>query len=248
MVNRLTHIQKRSRRARYAAFAAVALLVLAAALWHAPLQGVLWSVLKPVVQARFGGEGAQSAATLASTTALLADREALYVENLDLKKRLGRDAGLVRILGAVLLRPPMTPYDTLLIDAGSEEGIAAGDRVAAAGTALIGRVSEVYPHAARVVLYSAPGEKHEGLLRGSVPVEFEGQGGGSLTAKLPAGTSVSAGDPVLLPGIAGGLAGDVSYVERAGSESFVTLYIRLPADPFSLRYVEVWKEMRHDTN
>jgi len=57
-----------------------------------------------------------------------------------------------------------------------------------------------------------------------------------------AGAAVAAGDAVVLPGIAGGMTATVSHVERAPSESFVTLYMRLPANIFTLRYVEVWKQ------
>ena len=63
-----------------------------------------------------------------------------------------------------------------------------------------------------------------------------------MQARLPSGTAVAAGDAVVLPGIAGGLTAAVSHVERAESESFVTLYMQLPANIFTLRYVEVWKQ------
>src|SRR3989344_8591828 len=84
---RRTHTQLRTRRMQLLVLAGVLLLVGAVALWRAPLSGALWQVLRPVTQARFGGGDAQNA----STAAALADRNALYAENLDLKKRLGRE-------------------------------------------------------------------------------------------------------------------------------------------------------------
>jgi len=229
----------RARRARFVAFCVLVVLLAAAALWRAPLTQLLWSVAAPLMHFRYGGTGLE--AELASTTALLADRNALYQENLDLKARLGRPGiAPVRILGAVLLRPPATPYDTLVIDAGKEEGAVVGDYVSAGGSALVGTISEVYAHAARVRLFSAPGEKYNALLRGSVPLSIEGQGGGSMVAQAPSGTVVSAGDTALVPGIAGGLAARVTQVDKTES-SFVTIYFQLPADLFMLRFVEVWK-------
>lgn len=240
--SRLSAAAARNRKMKIAGFFLVLLLIGLAALWRAPLSGALWSVIAPLMRARFGGEPAVSAAQ----TATLADREALYQENLALKTLLGRKPQVERILGAVLIRPPATPYDTLVIDAGSAEGIALGDVVSAGGSATIGTISEVYTHAARVRLYSAPGEKYDALLRGTIPLAIEGQGGGSLRAQVPAGVEVSVGDEALLPGIVGGITARVSHIDRGEGESFVTLYFTLPVDLFTIRFVEVWKQLSHE--
>lgn len=216
--------------------AAVVIVVGLAVLFRAPLTTFFWSVIGPVMTARY------AIGPDASTAALLADRETLYQENLDLKARLGRtDTVPVRILASVILRPPSTPYDTLMIDAGAGSGVAQGDLVSAGGTALIGTVTHVYEHTARVTLFSAPGETYDALLRGVTPVSIGGEGGGSLVGAMPAGTAVKAGDTVLVPGIAGGLVAKVAHVERVAGESQVTVYFTLPVNPFELRFVEVWK-------
>lgn len=242
--NRASAAAARERRRRLYALGGLAILLALVSLWRAPLTGFLVRLFEPVLLARHAA--APDAAVLASTTAALADRDALYAENVELKARLGRDAGVNRILGAVIMRPPETPYDTLLIDAGFAEGVAIDDRVSAGGSAIIGTVTELYAHAARVTLFSAPGEKYDGLLRGSVPLAVEGQGGGSLRAQVPSGTEVAAGESVSLPGIAGGIAAKVTKVEHGESESFTTIYLSLPANVWSLRFVEVWKQTRHD--
>ncbi len=249
--NRLSAASVRSRRARIAGLLFVVVLIGVAAAWRAPLSGFFWRFAAPILDARFGTD-----APLADPTRLAAaeaDRNALYSENLELKARLGRDARVTRILSGVLLRPPATPYDTLVIDAGEAEGVTLRDVVSAGGTTVIGTVSEVYAHAARVTLYSAPGEKYDSLLRLSaragavVSVVVEGQGGGSLRAQVPAGTEVSVGDEALLPGIMGGISARVSHIDRAEGESFITLYFNLPVDMFMLRFVEVWKQSSHVT-
>jgi cell shape-determining protein MreC len=244
ILNRPSALASRSRRNYLLALGALVLLVGAAALWRAPLAGALWYALSPFMQARYGGDSVGAA--LASTTAVLADRDALYQENLDLKARLGRPGvSPVRTLGAVLMRPPGSPYDTLVIDVGESEGVATGDFASAGGTALIGSVSEVYQHTARIKLFSAPGERYDALLRlsggGVVPLSIEGQGGGSMTAQAPLGTAVAVGDTALMPGIAGGVVATVSGVEKK-EDSFVTVYFQLSANIFMLRFVEVWKE------
>ena len=245
--NRLSAADARNRRVRIAGVAFILLLIGVAAIWRAPLSDIFWRLFSPVMSARFGDDPSSLEAALASTTAALADRDLLYKENLELKARLGRDALVRRVWGVVLCRPPATPYDTLVIDAGEAEGVAAGDRVSAGGTTVIGTVSEVYAHAARVTLYSAPGEKYDALLEGRIPLAVEGQGGGSLRAQVPAGTAVAVGDTAVLPGIAGGLSARVSHIEQGSGESFVTLYFSLPVNILTLRFIEVWKQPKHVT-
>ena len=180
--------------------AAVLVLFALVAVFRSPLTDLFWTLAGPVMSARYAADASD-----ASLQALLADRESLYRENLDLKARLGRaDVPAVRILGGVLLRPPTTPYDTLVIDAGRQEGVAEGDLVSAGGTALVGTVTELNERTARVTLFSAPGAAYDALLHGTIPVSVGGQGGGSLAGAVPAGTAVRAGDTALPPGLAGG--------------------------------------------
>lgn len=239
-------IPRRRRSPLLPAAVAALLLVLVLLVWllRPVLSATLSAVLVPVLSARnalTAGESASLRAELASTTAALADRNALYAENLDLKQRLARNAGREVILAAVLQRPGGTPYDTMLVDAGARHGLLQGQLVAAAGTALIGRVSEVYNTTARVALFSSPGEAYTALLRGSIPVAMEGQGGGSLVGEVPSGTKARVGDPLILMGIGSGLVAEVSAVETHEGQSFETIYMRLPANPQELRFVEVWK-------
>jgi len=219
-------------------------LLFAAVQWRSWFSGAAWAVMAPIEQARISVDASDNQrlrAELASTTALVADRNALYQENLELKARLSRDASIQTILAGVLMRPPATPYDTLMVDAGSAEGVAQNMLVSAGGTTLIGSVDAVYAHTSRVILFSAPGQTYQVLLQGSVPVEMQGQGAGSLVGQVPAGTPVAVGDALLFPGIASGFAGSVSSIQASAGASFETLYARLPVDPLSLQFVEIQK-------
>ncbi|MBY0473400.1 hypothetical protein K2Q00_03960 [Patescibacteria group bacterium] len=208
--------------------------------------------MSPLQRARVGLDSSDNQrlrAELASTTALLADRNALYQETIELKNRLGRlpaQTSGERILAGVLMRPPAIPYDTLLIDAGETEGVHSGDFVSAGGTTRIGTVGEVYGHTSRVILFSAPGQTYDALLHLSsttqiVPVSMQGQGSGSFVGQVPAGTPVKVGNSIVFPGVASALAGTVSSVLFDPKQSFVTLYARLPVDLVSLRFVEIEK-------
>lgn len=218
--------------------------------WHRALESVFWSVMAPLERARMGFGSSDNTllrAELASTSALIADRNALYQENLELKNRLGRVGTASVILAGVLLRPPAIPYDTLLVDAGEVEGVHAGDFVSAGGTTRIGTVGEVYAHTSRVILFSSPGQTYDALLHLAstthvVPISMQGQGSGSFMGQVPAGTPVKVGDSIIFPGIASSLAGSVSSVLFDPKQSFATLYARLPVDLLSLRFVEIEKD------
>ncbi len=265
-------IRPYSRRGRRYSFMLLLLvcvaLVVGLLAWRDAVSSLLLRALAPAVHLRdslTANEDTQLRAELASTTAALLDRDHLYAENLDLKQRLGRDAHMQTILAGVLLRPPGIPYDTLVIDAGTQQGVAEGDLVSAGGTTLIGTVATVYDTTARVELFSAPGKTFDALLLTSnattvtpadanassttlvqhmgdhtIPVSVQGQGGGSFVAQVPAGAHVSVGDSVLFPGVAGGYAGAVSAVFAKNGESFETLYLHLPVAITDLRFVEVW--------
>jgi cell shape-determining protein MreC len=146
------------------------------------------------------------------------------------------------MLATILLRPPATPYDTLVLDVGLQQGVAAGDLVFSAGSVVIGRITEVYRSTSRATLLSTPGQSHEAIVfteGGSVPVVLEGQGGGSLRGQLPQGVTVVVGDEILFPDLLPQLVARVAATEVAPNESFQTVYTQLPINPLLLHYVEV---------
>ncbi len=229
------------------AVAAAVLLVAFAVLFRDSAAGLLWSAAAPLINMRNSwsdSEAAQLRAELASTSAALADRDLLAAENAQLRAELGRPAENRQIiLAGVLEGPPGTPYDTLMLDAGSALGVTPGARVFAGGLA-IGEVDTVYTAVSRITLYSAPGRSYQALVagaKGPVPALVEGQGAGSMQARVPAGSVVAVGDGVVFPGAAGSLAAKVSAVVTVPGESFKTLYLRLPVNLFDLRYVYIQK-------
>lgn len=238
--------RRKSRTPRVLVVVAILLLILAVAYARGPLGDLLWRGLSPILAVRnaLGTTDAQAVrAELLTVQAQLADRNALYKENVELKALLNRSAGRSATLAAVLMRPPGTPYDTLVVDAGRDQGILQGSLVSMGGSTVVGTVSEVYANTSRVTLYSAAGVVHEGtLLAGgkNIPVSVGGQGGGSMRAEVPTGTGAKPGDQVLLPSLALGIVAEVAYVQKGEGESFETIYFSLPAD-LAARYVEIWQ-------
>lgn len=212
---------------------------------------IFYYAAAPLLELRnaFGAtEVATLKAELAAATAKNADRDLLAAENTDLAARLGRATTSTRILAGVLLRPPYAAYDNFVIDIGSEHGLKVGDLVFGGGNTLLGEIAEVDINTARVSLYSAPGIERQALvvLGGgtgrTLPVNMTGQGSGSFTTQVPAGTDVKVGDPVVFAGVGGGLAAKVSAVAGDPSLSFEKIYLHLPVNIFELRFVEVAKK------
>lgn len=193
-------------------------------------------------------ENARLRAELASTAVMLLDRHMLYAENLELKSSLGRvTPQSPQTLASVVLRPPGTPYDTLIIDIGKKQGVEVGDIVAAGGSVYIGTVEEVYAAASRVVLFSAPGKTYQALLLerlGATPlaISVAGQGSGSLMAEVPAGISVGVGDEVALSSITPKLIAKVVAIEEKNQASFKTIFMQLPVNIHTLRFVQVYHQ------
>jgi len=238
--------RKRTSLSSVLAVAGVALLILLTVFFRHGMTGLLWGALAPVVGARNSLESSdvsQLRAELASSTAALADRDLLAAENAQLRQELGRTGSKRELLAGVLQSPPGTPYDTLMVDAGSNNGVVLGARVSV-GALSIGTVDAVYDNSARVALYSAPGVSYQALLLtrdATLPVAVDGQGAGSMQAQVPAGTNVAVGDSITFPGVAGGLAAKVSAVSTPDGESFKTVYMRLPVNPFELRFIYIEK-------
>src|SRR3989338_3963999 len=72
---------------------------------------------------------------------------------------LGRKQKSDTVVAAVLTRPPQTPYDVIIIDAGSNESLAVGSEVSLPEGSILGIISEVFPKSARVKLFSASGDE-----------------------------------------------------------------------------------------
>src|SRR3989344_2911741 len=140
---------------------------------------------------------------LGEMEAKIANWSILSDENIKLKEILGRSENRKLILAAILAKPDRSPYDTLIIDAGSKIGIEAGSIVFAHGDVPVGRVSDVYSDSSKVILFSNPGEKTEILISGKdIFMPIVGRGGGNFEMTLPRDFVLEKGTEVQLPGLA----------------------------------------------
>lgn len=165
-------------------------------------------------------------------------RELLRAENDALKTKLGRSPEFALTLARVLVSPEVSPYDTLIIDAGSDHGVLPHMEVFGDGDFKIGEVTRVFARSAIVSLASTPdSELSVNIGSSSLPAIARGAGGGNFRATLPKGAEVFVDDMVLIPALAPEYAGVVGAIERPDGSSLQTVFIKLPFNLFTLKWV-----------
>jgi rod shape-determining protein MreC len=167
----------------------------------------------------------------------------LEKENADLKAMLGRkDSSENQILAYVLMKPPQSYYDILIVDIGSNLGIKVGDKVEVAGGAVVGEVSEVYANTSKVKIYSSSGGKMDAMVeRSNVPVVLVGNGNGQFEAQMPKESDIKNGDLVSAAGLSGVIFGTVRNVESNASDAFQKVLVKAPFNVSELRTVLIDK-------
>jgi cell shape-determining protein MreC len=162
-------------------------------------------------------------------------------QNEQFKELLGRSEGVSRVVASILRKPPFSPYDSLVLDAGLEQKVSVGDKVYGPGQVLIGDISEVYKTTSKAELYSSPG-KETPVLVGSRNVSSIaiGKGGGNFILSLPVEVGIEKGDIIKAPSIHVSILGVVEYIEVDSAESIQTVYFKSPFNINDLSLVEVF--------
>lgn len=170
-----------------------------------------------------------------------AELAALRAENERL--RLFSDDDTDDIMAGVIGRPTALPYDVLLIDKGTADGIKEGTPVYAASDAALGFVSAVYEHSALVALVSTPGYVSTVYIYGpNIYTTAIGQGGGVTRIHVPQGVVLSVGNPVVMPSLARGIYGSITAVDSVPERPEQYGYMTSDIPVSSLRFVAVGKE------
>lgn len=179
----------------------------------------------------------------AALTARVADLEqqnkTLAEENATLAKRLGDQGETTGIIAGVIARPPQSPYDALIIGAGTNDGVGAGMRVEVSGVP-VGSVESATAQSARVALSSSPGRDTEGWIgKSNVPVTLHGEGAGAFSADIPKDAPVVEGDMVYVPGPGALPVGTVTKIITEASSPRAVLHIRPSINPFTTTWVSI---------
>jgi len=173
--------------------------------------------------------------------AQLVEKNLIVQENEELKDVLGRKSLQMRtILATVLSKPNRSPYDTLILDIGTNDGVYKGNIVLAPGDIAIGTVEYVEAHNARAKLFSSPGEKNDVMIgKNNIFAVAIGVGGGNFEIKLPRGISIMQGDNIFFPSMKSTILGIVEIVEMKPTDSLQTIRFKNPINIFELKWVNV---------
>lgn len=131
-----------------------------------------------------------------------------------------------------------SPYGTFLVGAGERDGIVTGSLVITQGGFVVGTVSEVRQRTALVTEIFAGGAEVDVSVNGAV-APAEGRGGGNARVLIPRGIEVSAGDVVSSPQLGGRPIGLVGYIESDTSSAEQIVFVSLPVNLSSLRYIYI---------
>lgn len=159
----------------------------------------------------------------------------------DLKALLGDTASsTVRktTLARVLSKPPFTPYDSFVIDKGSDDGVLVGSVVYANDALVIGRISSVTSHVSFVTLFSSGGEEQEfSVSRTGVSVSVAGKGGGNFEMYVPKDFDIVIGDQLVELSSDTSVVAAVYAVDESSQNSFKKVYARVPKPIFQSKWV-----------
>jgi rod shape-determining protein MreC len=171
------------------------------------------------------------------------DYQILKQENDQLKEMLGRvPTNATFVLGTILTKPNRSPYDTIILDIGSVNGIKEGDQVFANAQIPVGQVSTVYSNTSLVVLYSNPSQTTDAVLNGSnASVQLIGRGGGNFEMTIPVDLSVEKGTMAVLPASTSEIIAIVEDTISAPTDPVKKVILRSPVNIQDLKWVEVKK-------
>lgn len=171
----------------------------------------------------------------------------LRAENEELKSLLERTNNKELVLASIISRPPQSPYDMIIVDAGAINGIESGMKAIAYSNIIIGHVTEVFPESSKVTLISSSGEETnvfiESVRSGNAKVAAVsvGLGGGNMEIKIPSSIQVSSGDQIITTGTFPFLAGTAEKIEMNLSDPFQRVLFRLPVNLQQAKHITIEK-------
>lgn len=119
---------------------------------------------------------------LRSENELLKSKVAALLEELDVQNYEGNS--VPGISAEVLTRSSASPFGTIIVSVGEEDGVFVGEEVFG-GFSPIGKVSFVDKNISEVVLYTSPSSNFEAKLEDGTPVNLEGRGNNGFFIEVP---------------------------------------------------------------
>lgn len=174
----------------------------------------------------------------------MADYQILKKENIELKSLWGRLPKNHHFINAnILSKPDRSPYDTIIINVGSDDGVSEELPIYADSTIPLGKISKVYSRTSLVTLYSNPGEITDAIIDGSnTSVSVIGRGGGNFEMIIPKDLIAEKGSIVSLPRTVGIGTEILAIIEddiQTLNDPSRTILLRSPVNIQELKWVQV---------
>lgn len=170
--------------------------------------------------------------------------ESVKRENEELKTMLSRSDKKSYILGFVISRPPQSPYDTIVADVGSDNGVWRGMKAIAYSNVLIGHAVEVFSGVSKIKLISYPGEETNLVIEtenAKISAIGLGLGGGNIEVKIPSSVKVNSGDEITAEGAFRYLLGLADKIEIDPLNPFQKIIFRIPVNLNELQKIGLEK-------
>lgn len=165
--------------------------------------------------------------------------ESLRIENESLRQQVNYVKEDDKFITAkVLSQPPFSPYDTFIIDVGSND-VTVGDPVYYLGV-LIGSIEESHSYNSIVRLKSSP-EQTFFVTVADQNVEARGIGSGGFVLLLPKDFFVEPGQVIF---VESNPIGQIDNIENDETGAFINVYFRFPFNINSVDFVQVYKIQR----
>jgi cell shape-determining protein MreC len=163
----------------------------------------------------------------------------LEKENAELRS-LMHSSSTPQILAGVIARPPYTPYDTLVIDRGYDDGVYENAPVFYSDHKILGYVSKSFPKTALITLLSSSGVESTVYIFGpNVFTTAYGEGGGVIRMSVPQGILLEKENIVVTPSLENGILGAIDEIQSIPTEPEQHAYVTFDIPLQSLRLVSV---------
>lgn len=169
------------------------------------------------------------------------DYQLLKKENEELKSLLSRIPVKANLtLATILTKPNASPYDTIIIDVGSDSNIKLGEKVYADEKSPIGEISKVYTNTSLVELYSNPEKVTKAVMDGTnTSVDLVGRGGGNFQMIIPHDLPSDNGAMVVLPNLTSEIIAIIDGVISMPADPNKKVILHSPINVQSLKWVLV---------
>lgn len=189
-------------------------------------------------QTSLAEENAKLATEVEVLRSAVFDYELLKSENQKLYEEIKLKPASRLMAAKIIARPPQLPLDSILLDRGLEDGVVVGDWVLASDRIVIGKVLKTAEGRSVAALNSfADTVSYGHIERTNEWIEVVGDGGGSLTAKVPIDFDVKTGDRILIEGQHPYLLAVVSLIKENTASGFKEILLSLPINLSKIRIV-----------